>query len=103
MKTASRINGLTARKSHRALSTGCGGQEKEVSALLTGVSGIERNIIPLDIFNCGCLKEKYQEAFGGIKEVLEKEDSIGKRDWVGVMIQVKKLHSPSRFDSMDGA
>lgn len=86
MKTASKINGLIARKSHRALSTGCGGQEKDASALLTGVSGSERHIIPLDIFNCGCLKEKHQEAFVDIKEVLEKEVSTGKRDWVEVMI-----------------
>lgn len=62
------------------------GQEKEAPALLTGVSGRERNIIPLDIFNCGCLKEKYQKAFGDIKEVLEKEVSTGERDWVGVML-----------------
>lgn len=41
MKTASIINGLIAMKSHRALSKGCGGQEK-ASALLTGVNSIRK-------------------------------------------------------------
>ena len=35
----------------------------------------EKDLIPLDMSNCGCSKQKHQGAFGGLDEKVQKKRS----------------------------
>ena len=60
------------------------------------MSFTEKDFIPLDTFNCGCSKQKHQEAFGGTEEILGKKDQNRQKrldsHLIEMMIQVKEMH-----------
>lgn len=39
----------------------------------------EKDLVPLDMSNCGCSQQQHQGAFGGLDEGLEKEVRTGER------------------------